>query len=189
MKKDVKFYILNTIYNIVEVILIICIGFALKLELKEIIIIISMFCFCRWIFPKPKHYKQWWKCFICSSLIFTSLYLLTRIDICYAILFVIFNVFVLSGKCKMCDIFMWKGNSTKYSDIIDYIKYNSLNDDLISFEQKISKQNNLTFMIYKYRFKDNLTFQEISDKLDIDTQRITEELNKIAFAIRIYCKI
>lgn len=189
MKKDFKFYIFNTIYNLVEVFIIIIIGFLLKLEIKEIITIISMFCFCRWIFPKPKHYKQWWKCFICSSFIFTSLYLLTRIDIYYALLFVIFNVFVLSGKCNICDIFMWKGKSSKYEDINDFIKYNSLNDDLLNFEDKISKQNNLTFMIYKYRFKDKLTFQEISEKLDIETQRITEELEKIAFAIRIYCKI
>lgn len=44
-------------------------------------------------------------------------------------------------------------------------------------------------MLYKYKFKENRTFEEISQLLDIETNRITEKLDKIDFAIRIYCKI
>jgi hypothetical protein len=189
VKKDFKFYILNSIYNIIELLFIISIGILLKTSIKDIFAILIMFSICRWTFPKPKHYKQWYKCFFWSSSIFVSLYLLIKIDIIYALLFTMFNVLVLSGKCDICDIFLWKGCCTKYQDICDYIKYNPLSDELLSFEEKISKQNNLTFMIYKYRFKEQLTFQDISEKLDIDTQRITEELDKIAFSIRMYCKI
>lgn len=44
-------------------------------------------------------------------------------------------------------------------------------------------------MIYKYRFLEGLSFSEISERLDIPTQRITEELNAIALSARMYCKI
>lgn len=189
MKKDFKFYVCNTVYNIIELIIVILICLLFKSSLKDVFSVLIMFWVCRWVFPKPKHYKEWWKCFIWSTLIILSICFLIRIDILYALIFTMFTVLTLSGKCDICDMFLWKGSNSNYQDIVDYIKYNNLNDNLLSFEDKISKQNNLTFMIYKYRFKDNLTFKEISEKLDIETQRITEELNKIAFAIRIYCKI
>jgi hypothetical protein len=189
MKKDIKFYILNTIWNVAELVGIIIIGLLNKIPLENVLLLLVMFALCRWTFSKPKHYKEWWKCLIWSIFIFTTLYFLARINIIYAVLFTILNVRVLSGKSDINDILMWNGCKSKYDDVTEFIKYNSLDDNLISFEEKISKQNNLTFMIYKYRFRDNLTFQEISDKLDIETPRITDELEKIAFAIRIYCKI
>ena len=74
-----------------------------------------------------------------------------------------------------------------YKDYI--IKYNEFSDELISFENKLKNADNLTYMLYKYKFKENRTFEEISQLLDIETNRITEKLDKIDFAIRIYCKI
>lgn len=49
--------------------------------------------------------------------------------------------------------------------------------------------NSLEYLIYKYRFKDNKTFSEIGELLDLDNPRIVEKLDKIAFAIRLYCGI
>ena len=85
-------------------------------------------------------------------------------------------------------MFMWKGRETKYQDIIEYIKFHPLGDDLVQFEENMKKKDELAYLIYKYRFKDELSFSEISNKLQIDTQRITEHLDKIAFAMRLYCK-
>ena len=84
---------------------------------------------------------------------------------------------------------MWKGKQTKYKDILDYIKYHPLSNELVQFEENIKKYDNLSYQIYKYRFKEGLSFSEISEELQIDTQRITEYLDKIAFAMRLYCKI
>jgi hypothetical protein len=56
-------------------------------------------------------------------------------------------------------------------------------DDLL---EKIKKQDNLNYLIYKYRFKDNLTFAQISERLDLDNPRIAEKLEQIAFSFRIY---
>ena len=71
---------------------------------------------------------------------------------------------------------MWKGSETKYSDIEDYIKYNSMETKLIEYEEKLKKQDNLTYLIYKYRFKDKMTFSEISERLDLESPRIAEKL-------------
>lgn len=60
---------------------------------------------------------------------------------------------------------------------------------LFLLRNKLKNADNLTYMLYKYKFKENRTFEEISQLLDIETNRITEKLDKIDFAIRIYCKI
>lgn len=64
-----------------------------------------------------------------------------------------------------------------------------MDDKLLEFERKLKEQDNLLFLLYKYRFKENLTFAEISEKLDLENPRIVEKLNTIAFSIRIYCGI
>ncbi len=85
---------------------------------------------------------------------------------------------------------MWNnGSSSKYADVEEYIEYHFLDDKLLDLEERIKRQDNLDYLIYKYRFKDKLTFSEISEKLNIDNPRIVERLNKIAFAIRLYCGI
>ena len=84
-------------------------------------------------------------------------------------------------------------NAEKYLkdgvDIEEFVKYHSYDDKLLEFEEKMKKQDNLDYLIFKYRFKENLTFEEISKRLDIATQRIYERIDKIAFAMRLYCGI
>lgn len=96
----------------------------------------------------------------------------------------------MTGKSNIQDMYLWKndGEPSKYQDIMEFVKYNEFNDLLLEFEEKL-KTKNLEYLIYKYRFKENKTFAEISMLLDMDTPRIAEYLDKIAFAIRIYCKI
>ena len=98
----------------------------------------------------------------------------------------IFTAYILSGKSDIKDMYMWTGNKTQYQDIIDYIKYNPLNSKIKEFEEKIQEQDNLSYLIYKYRFKDLLTFAEISKRLNIETNRITEIQEKVAFTFRVF---
>ena len=96
----------------------------------------------------------------------------------------------MTGKSNIQDMYLWNNNNepSKYQDVMEYIKYNEFDDTLLEFEKKL-KERNPEYLIYKYRFKENKTFAEISELLDMDTPRIVEYLDKIAFAIRIYCKI
>ncbi len=97
-----------------------------------------------------------------------------------------FCAFILTTKGDINDSFMWKGKDTKYKDIEEYIKYNSMQTNLIEYEEKLRSKDNLTFLIYKYRFKDKMTFSEISERLDLENPRIVEKLEQIAFSFRIY---
>lgn len=181
----------SLIFNIAETALIFLVGKLLNLPTNFIIVIMLTFMISRGLFGKALHFKTWYRCLIWSCLILLSLFLILQIDLKISILFTIFSAFIMTGKSNISDMYLWKGTSepSKYQDIIDFIKYNSLDDKLIEFEQKIKARNNLEYLIYKYRFKEGKTFSEMSELLDMDTPRIVEQLDKIAFAIRLYCGI
>ena len=50
-------------------------------------------------------------------------------------------------------------------------------------------QHHLLFLLYKYRFKENYTFAEISERTGLENPRIAEKLEQIALSIRLYCGI
>lgn len=179
----------SIIFNLAESLVIILIGFWLNLDTKEILMILLLFSITRMRLGVAMHYKDWYKCLIWSTLVFLSLFIVAKAGTILSIIMTIFCAYILTGKGNINDTFLWKGKSSKYNDIEDFIKYHSYDDKLIEFEEKIKNQDDLDYLIYKYRFKDGLTFNEISDKLDIDNPRIAERLNKIAFAIRLYCGI
>ena len=184
-----KRIISTLIFNVAETILIFLVGRMLGLEINNIIIVMLSFMISRGFFGKSLHFKTWYRCLVWSLLILLSLFLILKIDLKVSILFTIFSAFIMTGKSNINDMYLWKGKSTKYEDIEEYIKYNSMDSKLIEFEKKLKEQDNLLYLLYKYRFKDNLKFAEISEKLDIDNPRIVEKLDKIAFSLRIYCGI
>lgn len=190
MKKYSKL-IQTIIFNIAETVLILLSGLALNLDIRYILIVMLVFMISRGLFGNPLHFKTWYRCLIWSLLILTSLFVVLKVDLIISILFAIFSAFIMTGKSNIKDMYLWKndGEPSKYQDIINYIKYNELEDKLIEFERKIKDRDNLEYLIYKYRFKDNKTFSEISELLDMDNPRIVEHLDKIAFAIRLYCGI
>lgn len=179
----------SIIFNLCETILLILGSYLLKIGLINTLIVLLVFQISRAYFKMPKHYKQWQQCLVWTLIIFISLFVVARVDISVGILTTVFASYILSGKADLNDMYMWSGKKTQYQDIIDYIKFNPLNDKLIEFENKIKEQDNLSYLIYKYRFKDLLTFQEISDRLQIETNRITEIQDKVAFTFRIFLGI
>lgn len=96
----------------------------------------------------------------------------------------------LLNKLEQRNILLWKnkGELSKYQDVVDYIKDNPSDDKLLEFEKKL-KRNKKDYLIYKYRFKDGMTFREITTLLNIDNPRLVEKLDKIALALRLYCNI
>lgn len=96
----------------------------------------------------------------------------------------------MTGKSNINDMYLWKpANESKYKDIEECVKYNEFSNDLLDFEEALKRRDNLLYLIYKYRFKDKMTFTEMSEKLDMENPRIVEKLNQIALAIRINCGI
>ena len=189
MKEKILLYLPSIVFNVVELGVIALIGTLLKLPIETMIMIFIIFAIIRTSLGGAMHYKDWYRCMIWSALVFLSLFVLAKANLIICILMTIFCACILTKRGNIADIFMWKGRNTKYADVDEYIKYNLLDDKLIEFEKKIQEQDKLDYLIYKYRFKDNLTFEQIADKLDIGTPRVSEKIEKIAFAIRLYCGI
>lgn len=190
MKID-KDFIGSLIFNIAETILIFLVGKLLHLPTNFIITIMLTFMISRGLFGKTLHFKTWYRCLVWSCLILLSLFLILKIDFKISVLFTIFSAFIMTGKSNINDMYLWKpSNKSKYKDIEEYIKYNLTNAKLLDFEENLKRRDDVLYIIYKYRFRDGLTFSEISEKLDnMENARIVEKLDQIALAIRISCGI
>ena len=187
-----KVKILKIILASAEISIIFLIGLLMKVPINIDILITGLFCIIKMLCKRGKHnmhYKSWYRCIVWSTLTFLSLYLLSNLDVISIIILTILTAILSTDFSNITEVVQWKGKESKYQDIIDYIKYNPLNDDLLEFEEKLKKTDSMLYMLYKYRFKDEKTFTEISELLRIETNRITELLDKIAFALRMYCKI
>lgn len=186
-KRTVK----SLIFNIAETLLILLIGRLLNLPINFVVIIMLTFMISRGCFGNPLHFKTWYRCLVWSLLIMLSLFVVLKVDLVVSILFAIFSAFIMTGKSNISDMYLWKGaNESKYKDIQEYVKYNSTSSKLLDFEENLKRRDDLLFLIYKYRFRDNLTFSQISEKLDgMENVRIVEKLDQIALAIRVACGI
>ena len=142
----IKNFIFGLIFNIAETVLIFMIGKMLQLQTSYIILIMLVFFVSRLIYGEPKHYNKWYRCCIWSSLVFTSLFVLTNLDLLAIILFTTFTALISSGKADVTDMYMWK-NVSKYQDVMDFIKYNEFSDVLLEFEEKLKNTDSLTYFI------------------------------------------
>lgn len=178
------------IFNIAEVIVVFLLGKLFGIDTNIVISIMLSFILFKFIFKKTKHYKSIYTCFIWTILVFLSLFLLSSLSMINILMFTAFTAFIVSGKADISDITMWKNNGepSKYQDVVDYIKYHPMDKDLMDFEETLKRQDSLLYLVYKYRFKDQLTFKEIEEKIDVSDKRITEMLDKIAFAMRMTLK-
>lgn len=193
-KTFLNYYLPSALFNIFELVVIFMVGILFAVDVKYILAIFVAFIMNKCIFGMTMHYKDWYICLGWSTLLFISFYILSRISIELAVCSTLTYVFFSERtNIKYLDkLFFWDNTPTrksKYDDIEEYIKFNPLSDDLLSFEDKLKNRDALLYLIYKYRFRDNLTFKEISEKLDgMDSPRIVEKLDSIALAIRVYCK-
>lgn len=183
-----KFWV-SLFFNILETIIIYMIGLIFKVSHNEIIVIMITFFFTRLLCGKPKHFATWYRCFVWSLLVSTSLFALTDLHIFVILLLSAFTGYLSTGKADINDMYMWKGRNSNYQDIDDYIKYNPMSDELLDFEKKLKERDNLLYLLYKYRFKENLTHAQIAEKTDLETPRVSEKIDKVAFSLRIYCGI
>lgn len=184
--EKIKYYLPSIIFNLAEVSIIFLAGKMIGLKLEIILVIFGLFVTIRISLGGALHYKSPYKCAVWSLLMFLSLFVLTNVGLTVSIIMAIFCAFVLTTKGNIDDALMWKGKETKYKDIEEYIKYNSMETKLIEYENKLRDKDNLTYLIYKYRFKDKMTFSQISERLDLENPRIVEKLEQIAFSFRIF---
>lgn len=191
--KKVMYYLPSIIFNLIETLIIFLIGRLLELRLVELLIILVLFSGLRMKLGGALHYKSPKKCILWTTLVFTVLFLIFKVNPIIGIVITAFSSIILTDKGNtkgsINDMFMWKGKSSKYEDIDEYIKYNSMDVKLIEYEDILKKKDTVLFLLYKYRFKEILTFSEISEKLKMSNSRISEKLDNIALSIRVFCGI
>lgn len=182
----------SLIFNVVETLILITFAYLLKIGITNTFIIFFVFQISRFHFKMPKHYKDWQKCLIWTMLIFTSLFVVARVDIIVGVLNTIFAAYILSGKADVNEMYMWNPTKeSKYKPLENYIKYNRLCDGrkLIEIENQIKEDNPELYIFYKRRFIEGKTFKEISEEFEIDNPRIVEKLDKIYLILKYALKL
>lgn len=192
MNKHKKF-ILNLVFNMAETAIILLVGVYLKISINYLLMILLTFMISRQCFGKPLHYKTWYRCLVWSTLLMLCLFVIFKVDCVLSIMFAIFNALIMTGRSNINDMYLWNnsGEPSKYQDVIEFVEFNEFSDKLIEFEKKLKDKDSLEYLIYKYRFKEGKTFDEIKEALNykLDNPRIVEHLDKISFALRLYCGI
>lgn len=109
MKNKKYWNIPSIIFNVIETLLLVLGAYLLKIGIINTCLIFLTFEISRSYFKMPKHYKQWQQCLIWTLIIFTSLFVIARVDISVGMLETIFTAYILSGKADVKDLYMWCG--------------------------------------------------------------------------------
>ena len=178
--KKIFIFIRVLLFNIVETITIFMIGLALKIDWNNIIGLMVIFFLTRMVCGQPKHYKKAYKCFIWSTLTFTSVYVLTDLDIYVTILLTIFTGFIATGRANIDTMYMWKGSSSKYEALINIVAFSPNNQILLEHEEYWRKNYPIRFQIFRLFFRERKTYEEIVEELDLpDNKLIQKECKSI----------
>lgn len=191
--ENIYILIANVTINITWVFLL---GLFINKSLKNTLIIIIVWSLSLFM-GKAKHYKSPLKCFLMQVLLFSSIYLSIYINIYVAALFTIYTKYLLSGwadidgveeeydKASFQDLTLWKpSNQSVHQPLIDYLKYNALNDEYLEAEKLLKeKVDTVTFLIYKRRFFDGYSYEKIVEEFDLPNPRIKECLDKCYYYI------
>lgn len=157
---------------------------------------IPWYLYVRFCMIEPIHAIGLNKCFVLTLLFFLLLFICAKvmialIDVKLAIMF----TFILTSlSCYATSTFPNKQeekgklffgykrhDESKYSKLIDYIKFNGLNENLINAEKRLAELDSQMYLFYKRKFREDKTFQEMVDEFDIDNPRIVEILDKVYF--------
>lgn len=146
------------------------------------------------VIGKAKHYSSPLKCFTMQLALFTSLFLSTYINIYIAALFTAFSKYLFSGwadiendeesevddKPSIRDFSFWKPKEESiHQPLIEYLKFNALNDEYLKAEQLLKDRvDSRTYLVYKRKFIDGYTYEQIAQEFDMPNPRIKECLDK-----------
>jgi hypothetical protein len=79
-------------------------------------------------------------------------------------------------------LFFWGGNVLN-QEVFDWVKFNQNNEKLIEYENNLKKTDKRKYFIFVYRFREFKSYSEISKIMDIDIQRISDEVKIISHFI------
>lgn len=162
----------SLIFSLIETLLLIGMAYYLKIGLRNTLIIFLTFQISRAIFKLPKHYKAWQKCLIWTLLIFTSLFVVSRVDITVGVMCAVFTAYILSGKSDIKDIYMWSGTTSKYDALRDFVGISPNNPIILDYEEYWRKNNPIRYEMFKYFYRERKSYQDIRNLKNYDENNI-----------------
>lgn len=180
--KKFFYYLPSIVFNVAEVLVVILIGKLLELPINSLVVILTLFVVTRMLMKKPLHYKKWYKCFIWTTLFFLSLFVVVKVSLIIAICLTIFEAMILTNKGNIKDIFMWGGNDLN-KEVFNWVKFNQDNEKLIKYESRLKETDKQKYFIFIYRFREFKSYSQIAKLMDMDAQRISEEIKTMSHFI------
>ena len=165
--EKVKNIVSTIIFNIAETALIFLVGMLLKLEIRDIILVMLCFMISRGFFGKSLHFKTWYRCLVWSLLILLSLFLILKVDLVISVLFTIFSAFIMTGRSNINDMYLWSGKSSKYDALKDFIAMSPNNPIILEHEEYWRKNYFMRSEIFKLYFRENKSYDEIRELKDL----------------------
>lgn len=165
----------SIIFNVAETLVIILVGFSLKLNFFEILAVMLTFGIVRLLTKSAIHYKSWKLCLLWSTLQLFSLFLASKAGLLVGVLVATFAGIILSGKGNIEDMFQWGGN-TLNNEVFNWVKFNQNNEKLLKYEKQLKDTDGRKYAIFKYRFREFKTYRDIAKIMGMDEQRISDEI-------------
>lgn len=180
-------------YGILVILSALLISYFYKL-IPEYILLTIIYLFSRAKFEEPIHAYGLNICYICTMsfyiLLFSTIKLCNimvgrtttfLILICLVLLSTFATSTVPNKKEKLGKLFLGrKKENGKYADLFRFIKFDPTNKKLCEYEDRLKDSDMFTYYVFKYIFRDGLTWDETMDKLDIYERK---ELDKEIYAI------
>lgn len=183
------YYLPTILFNVFELLIIGAIGLLMGATIPAMICILLVFTLVRNLLGGGKHYKSPLLCLIWSMLVFILLFYISTISFALAIVLAIFYAMAQTGRVDVQEMFMWKHKDAGYNYLQEFIDKMKDTTALKTFENKLAIVNPKAYKVYKYRFKENYKFSDISDILEMDTRRISEILKSIDLCLKMYFDI
>ena len=178
-------------YNIGLTIAVFLTGFWLLDSWKLPLYVMATLYIAKTLIGEPKHYKQAHLCAFWTWTVFVSLFAILEFDLFLSLLLAVFMALIISKKADIKDFHQWKKkhDPSKYQETLDFIKYNPISPELLSFEAKLKAENNLYYLVYKHLFKERKSWEDVSHILDLESKRLVPIADNIDFGLRMGCKI
>lgn len=162
--------------------------------IPEYILLTIIYLFSRSKFEEPIHAIGLNICYVCTMTFYELMFIVINLSefiigefktflilICLVLLST-FATSTLPNKLERIGkiFFGRKKENGKYADLFRLIKFDPNNKDICDYEKRMKETDKFTYYVFKYIFRDGLTWDETMDKLDIYERK---ELDKEIYAI------
>ena len=162
--------------------------------IPEYIVLTIIYLFSRSKFEEPIHAYGLNICYVCTMLFYLLLFIALKlcnilvhdyasfIIVISLVLLATFSTSTLPNKKEEVGklFFGRKAENGKYADLFKLIKFEPHNKELLRYEDRLKETDLYRYYIFKYIFRDGLTWDETMDRLDIYERK---ELDKEIYAI------